>query len=88
MTREDIKNIINIVCPNDEDFEKPIISTAYLKQELEALALEQEPKTGHWIEHEHNGILHIECSECLSWFLRAHLLRNSYCPNCGAKMKK
>ena len=48
---------------------------------------EQEPQTGHWIEHERNGILHIECSECLSWFLRAHLLRNSYCPNCGADMR-
>ena len=45
-----------------------------------------QPKTGHWIEHIHNGILHIECSECLSWFLRSHLLRNSFCPNCGAKM--
>lgn len=43
MTREDIKNIINTVCPNDEDFEKSIISPAYLKQELEVLALEQEP---------------------------------------------
>ena len=43
MTREDINNIISIICPNDEDFEKPIISPAYLKKELEALALEQEP---------------------------------------------
>lgn len=46
-----------------------------------------DPKTGHWIEHEHNGIAHIECSKCLSWFLRSHLLRNSYCPNCGAEMR-
>lgn len=44
-------------------------------------------KTGHWIKHEHNGIAHIECSECFSWFLSSHLLRNSYCPNCGAKME-
>lgn len=43
MTREDIDNIISIVCPNDEDFEKPIISPAYLKRELETLALEEEP---------------------------------------------
>ncbi len=48
MTREDINNIISTICPNDEDFEKPIISPAYLKKELEALALEQETKTG-WI---------------------------------------
>lgn len=43
MTREDINNIISIICPNDEDFEKPIISPAYLKKELETLALEEEP---------------------------------------------
>ena len=43
MTREDIDNIISVICPNDEDYEKPIISPAYLKNELEALALEQEP---------------------------------------------
>ena len=47
---------------------------------------EQEQKTGHWIEHERNGITHIECSECSSWFLRSHLVRNSFCPNCGARM--
>ena len=45
-----------------------------------------EPKTGHWIEHENNEIAYIECSECSCWFLRSHLLRNSYCPNCGARM--
>lgn len=43
MTRKDIDNILHVICPNDEDFEKPIISPAYLKTELEALALEQEP---------------------------------------------
>ena len=42
MTREDIDNIISVICPNDEDFEKACISPAYLKKELEALALEQE----------------------------------------------
>lgn len=56
---------------------------------LEAIskALEQEPKTGHWIEREQNEIAHIECSECSTWFLRCHLLRNSFCPNCGADMR-
>ena len=43
MTKKDIDDIISIICPNDENFEKPIISPAYLKKELEALALEQEP---------------------------------------------
>lgn len=48
----------------------------------------EKPKTGYWIEHEHNGIVHIECSRCSTWFLRAHLIRNSFCPNCGAKMQE
>lgn len=57
-----------------------------IKAVIDTIALEQEPKTGHWIEHEQNEIAHIECSECLTWFLRCHLTRNSFCPNCGAKM--
>lgn len=43
MTIKDIDDIISVICPNDEDFEKLIISPAYLKKELEVLALEQEP---------------------------------------------
>lgn len=43
-------------------------------------------KIGQWIKHEHNGIGYIECSECLYWSLEADLLRNNYCPNCGASM--
>ena len=42
MTREDINDIINAICPNDEDYEKPCISPKYLRQELEQLALDQE----------------------------------------------
>lgn len=42
MTNKDIEEIIKVICPNDEDFEKPCISPAYLEKELEALALEQE----------------------------------------------
>lgn len=44
-------------------------------------------KINHWIEHKYNGMEYIECPKCLSWFLRMHLTRNSYCPNCGAKMQ-
>lgn len=46
--------------------------------------------TGQWIEHITDpcrGISYLECSKCSCWFLREHLIRNSYCPNCGAKMK-
>ncbi len=41
MTIEDINDIINAICPNDEDYEKPCISPKYLRQELEQLALDQ-----------------------------------------------
>ena len=45
-------------------------------------ALEQEPKTGHWIKSDIGGAK--VCSVC-----QAHMgLSNfKYCPNCGAKMK-
>lgn len=42
-------------------------------------------RKGHWIEHKHGAIEHIECSECRCWFLRKDLIRNSYCPNCGSR---
>lgn len=59
---------------------------AIMKNILDLPPVTPQPKTGYWIEHERNGIVHIECSECLCWFLRAHLIRNSFCPNCGTKM--
>ena len=31
---------------------------------------ESQQKVGHWIEHKHGGIEHIECSKCRCWFLR------------------
>ena len=45
---------------------------------------ESQQKVGHWIEHKHGGIEHIECSECGIWFLKGNLIRKSYCPNCGS----
>lgn len=43
-----------------------------------------EPKVGRWIEHPN----HIECPNCKVWFLKKYMPRNSYCPNCGAKMER
>lgn len=48
--------------------------------------IEQRPQ-GEWIIHQNNGIERLECPYCKSWYLHEHLTRNSYCPNCGAKMK-
>ena len=39
------------------------------------LKTEPQQKTGHWIEHKHGAIEHIECSECGIWFLKADLPR-------------
>ena len=42
---------------------------------------------GEWIKHENpKGVFSLECSNCSCWFLREHLVRNTYCPNCGARM--
>lgn len=47
-----------------------------------------ERKRGKWIEHEcPKNVFSIECSECGCWFLHEHLVRNSFCPNCGADMR-
>ena len=87
MTREEIKNILRHVFHFYEVNSENCNWTDMNEACGEIFkALEQGPNTGHWIEHEQNAIAHIECSECSSWFLRLHLLRNSYCPNCGARM--
>lgn len=83
MTREEAKVILRGFMENPLYSDIPKVCRAF---DMAIKALEQEPKTGHWIEHEQNEIAHIECSECLTWFLRCHLTRNSFCPNCGAKM--
>ena len=46
-------------------------------------------KVGQWIVHEKpHGIRYLECPYCNIWYLNEHLIRNSYCPNCGAKMQE
>ena len=48
--------------------------------EMTIKALEQEPKTGHWIEDENE--MEVWCSECGE----ENDDCSKYCPNCGAKM--
>lgn len=49
-------------------------------------ALEQEPKTGHWIYCYYNGFGRkiCKCSKC-NW--AGDTTGYKYCPNCGAKME-
>lgn len=46
--------------------------------------LEREPKTGHWINEDVNGLEYYRCSECRSspWDFKTKC-----CPDCGAKME-
>lgn len=53
--------------------------------------LKKRKKKGEWIEHERTDLGEvlnhcIECSNCHIWFSKDKLIRNSYCPNCGAIM--
>lgn len=43
----------------------------------------QEPKTGHWINHQEGRWIYAKCSECET----VHDTQTNYCPNCGAKME-
>lgn len=54
-------------------------------------ALEQQPKTGHWIEKEDCNLdIYYDCSECGESFCLIDGTPTdnlyNYCPNCGAKM--
>ena len=82
MTREEA---INILCGIQAD--NLNLNDAYTKDKYEALdmaikALEQEPKTGHWIDHQEDRWIYAKCSECET----VHDTQTNYCPNCGAKM--
>ena len=43
----------------------------------------QEPKTGHWIEHNAKSY---ECSECHNTKSLYASYKTDYCPDCGARM--
>ena len=45
-------------------------------------SVQPKQKTGRWIDHDK----YIECDSCKIWYLKDHLIRKSFCPNCGAKM--
>ena len=86
MTREEA---IEIIISIDKAYR------AFSKEEYKALemavkALEQEQKTGHWIDDMSLGYHVSICSNC-NW--RGHgdtrlIYKPKYCPNCGAKMRK
>lgn len=60
----------------------------YLYDRIDRLpSVTPQPKTGHWIEHQHEAgenweFSQYECSECHVWGDD----NSDYCPNCGAEM--
>jgi len=98
MTREEaIRNInaLNAVCGQKDFYDEKFFEAL----DMAIKALEQEPKTGHWIGHrehcENLGVIpsglgaYKWCSNCdcgidaKEW----HRTDYNYCPNCGAKME-
>lgn len=50
-------------------------------------ALEQEPKTGHWILDETDHSITCNKCGCLMWASDLCFGDAHYCPNCGARME-
>ena len=72
--------------------QEPTIGQLFSCEEVEELLkkiwkqVEQEPKTGHWIE-EYIGCMYDVCSECGQKVTTGHFKYN-FCPHCGARMVK
>jgi len=83
--REDAIDIIQSILDKYEEDECLATEITIGDEDIKAFkmamkALEQEPKTGHWIDSS-NGWM---CSECN----KDNTFDTNYCPNCGAKMEK
>ena len=89
MTNDDAVNIIKMGLDNNSidcfDIKQ------YMAIDMAIKALEQEPKTGHWIERNDDHYDWYECSEC-GYGAEGEItmeggVRFNYCPNCGADMR-
>ena len=79
-----LKKELNFVysCAYIESKSKEGIASDIIDIINNALTVDKRPQ-GEWIDHGN----HIECNQCGVWFLKDHLIRKSFCPNCGAKMQ-
>lgn len=74
--------------------DKSISKNGYFHFQMAIKALEQEPKTGHWINRHiiaNTSIDMIVCSECgeeFSYDAETGISEYNYCPNCGARMSE
>ena len=80
MTREEAINNIKEHC-----YFANLLSQAKEALDEAIKALEQEPKTGHWIETDGG----VECDKCGKWYPHAPIAKNviKFCCECGAKME-
>lgn len=81
--KEELKEIITwlaITINKEEMYERK----ERRKRAIEAalIALEQQPKTGHWIAMS-EGFTPYKCSECEA----VEFKKSKYCPRCGAEME-
>lgn len=97
MTREEASNILGDYDVNFEGHTAEEIAKAF---DVAFRALEQKPKTGHWIDDNENEIdaqygRHLyKCSKCNEYadmFVGGtedwwDLEKPNYCPNCGCRM--
>lgn len=100
MTREDAKVFLDNIKLEElgraigaSDFYSRLIGYHVQALNMATEALEQKPKTGHWIEQEDfNGDTYYDCSECGESFCLIEGTPTDnlykYCPNCGAKMEE
>lgn len=71
------------------DAEKATIARAIQILDEQPTTDAKEAVRGKWIKHENNPrfVDCLECPFCNCWFVHEHLVRNSFCPNCGADMR-
>lgn len=84
MTREEA--IQELLCLCDE---MPSMECQGWKMALDIAiqALEQEPKTGHWIEitNKRGTVIALRCSCCEK--SPKHAIKSDFCPHCGVDMR-
>lgn len=85
MTREDAISILNVIVHMLE----PKYDTDRVEDAVDMAikALEQEPKTGHWILDETDNSITCNKCGCLMWANDICHGDAHYCPNCGARME-
>lgn len=91
MTREEARTIVQRKC---RDFERFGANPAIIEAlDMAIKALEQEPKTGHWIKYSipRCGEQHYKCTSCgyyinFGQWGELYTKEFKYCPNCGCRM--